>query len=104
MYKMEGRIVYDYLVGTYNEHEVKEGIEVIISTRDLPREKMIEAQVFSWFQNTFHINGITNYISRLLYKLCGIEYEEFYDKLFEYIKQDPWFELEIDRIAQHYFN
>ena len=104
MFKLEGRVVYDYLVGTYNEHEVKEGIEVIISTRDLPREKMIEAQVFSWFQNTFHINGITNYISRLLNKLAGVKYEEFYDKLFEFVKQDPWLKSEIDRIETHYFN
>lgn len=104
LFKLEGRIVYDYLVGTYNEHEVKEGIEVITSTRDLPRDKMIEAQVFSWFQNTFHINGITNYISRLLFKLKGIEYEDFYEKLLDYIKQDPWIKSEMDRIAEHYFN
>ena len=104
LFKLEGRVVYDYLVGTYNEHEVKEGIEVIISTRDLPRDKMIEAQMFSWFQNTFHINGITNYISRILNKLVGIEYEEFYNKLFEFIKQDPWLKSEIERIEKHYFN
>lgn len=104
LFKLEGRVVYDYLVGTYNEHEVKEGIEVITSTRDLPRDKMIEAQVFSWFQNTFHINGITNYISRLLYKLKGVEYEDFYEKLLDYIKQDPWIKSEMDRIAEHYFN
>ena len=104
LFKLEGRVVYDYLVGTYNEHEVKEGIEVITSTRDLPREQMIEAQLFSWFQNTFHINGITNYISRLLCKLHNVTYEEFYDKLYEHIKQDEWLKSEIDRIAEHYFN
>jgi len=102
-YKLEGRVVHDYLVGTYNEHELKEGIEVVISTRDLPIEKMIEAQVFSWFMNTFHINGITNYISRVLRKQ-GITYQEFYDKLLEYIKQDPWLSSEIHRIKEHYGN
>ena len=94
LYKLEGRVVYDYLVGTYNEHELKEGIEVIISTKDLPIDKMIEAQVFSWFQNTFHINGITNYISRVLFKQ-GIEYSEFYDKLFDFIQKDHWFNNEM---------
>jgi radical SAM superfamily enzyme YgiQ (UPF0313 family) len=103
LYKLEGRVVYDYLVGSYNENELKEGVEVIISTRDLPRDKMLEAQVFSWFQNTFHINGITNYISRVLCKQ-GIEYREFYDKLFEYIKQDTWLNSEIERIRKHYDN
>lgn len=104
LYKLEGTIVYDYLVGTYNEHELKEGIEVIVSTRDLPREKMIDAQVFSWYMNTFHINGITNYISRVLYKLQGLEYSEFYDKLWLYIQKDKWLNSEIMRIREHYQN
>lgn len=103
MYKMEGRVVYDYLVGTYNEHELKEGVEVVISTRDLPQEKMIEAQVFSWFMNTFHINGITNYISRVLRKQ-GITYQEFYGKLLNHIKTDEWLNSEIHRIEEHYSN
>ena len=103
MYKLEGRIVYDYLVGTYNEHELKEGVEVVISTRDLPAHKMIEAQVFSWFMNTFHINGITNYISRVLRKQ-GISYQDFYSKLLEHIKKDPWLSSEIHRIEEHYSN
>lgn len=102
-YKLEGRVVYDYLVGTYNEHELKEGVEVVISTRDLPAPKMLEAQVFSWFMNTFHINGITNYISRVLSKR-GVSYREFYDKLLEHIKTDEWLNSEIHRIEEHYSN
>ena len=102
MYKLEGKIVYDYLVGTYNEHELKEGIEVIVSTRDLSREQMIDAQVFSWFMNTFHINGITNYISRVLYKKHNIEYSDFYDKLWKYVAEDEWLVSEIKRIEEHY--
>jgi radical SAM superfamily enzyme YgiQ (UPF0313 family) len=104
LYKLEGRVVYDYLVGTYNEHELREGVEVVISTRDLPIEKMTQAQVHSWFQNTFHINGITNYISRVLYKLKNIEYREFYEKLYAHIEKDPWLVSEIHRIAEHYQN
>lgn len=101
LYRLEGRIVYDYLVGTYNEHELKEGIEVIVSTKDMPRDDMVEAQVFSWFMNTFHINGITNFISRYLYKQ-GTEYELFYGKLLEHVQRDPWFNSEIERIKEHY--
>ena len=103
-FDLEGRIVYDYLVGTYNEHEVKEGIEVIVSTKDMPRDKMIDAQVWSWFMNTFHINGITNYISRFLYKYNNVEYETFYEKLYEYILQDEWLNSEVERIREHYNN
>ena len=104
LYKIEGRIVYDYLVGTYNEAELKEGVEVITSTKDLPPKEMLAAQVFSWFMNTFHINGLTNYISRFLYKNNGIEYQDFYEKFFEHVKQDEWLLSEITRIEEHYSN
>ncbi len=104
LYKLEGRIVYDYLVGTYNEHELQEGVEVVVSTKDLPADKMIDAQIFSWFQNTFHINGMTNYISRFLRKYKNIEYEVFYEQLLEHIERDPWFNSEMERIREHYSN
>lgn len=104
LYKIEGRIVYDYLVGTYNENELKEGVEVVISTKDLPSEVMLDAQVFSWFMNTFHINGLTNYISRFMFKYAGVDYQTFYEKFFEYIKQDEWLNSEIHRIREHYGN
>ena len=104
LYQLEGQIVYDYLVGTYNEHELKEGIEVIVSTKDLPFNKMVDAQVFSWFMNTFHINGITNYVSRFLFKYANIEYETFYGKLVEHIEKDEWFRNEMERIREHYSN
>jgi hypothetical protein len=104
LYKIQGRTVYDYLVGTYNENELKEGVEVVTATKDLPPAVMLDAQVFSWFMNTFHINGLTNYISRFLFKHKNIDYDRFYSGLFEYIKQDPWLNSEIDRIREHYGN
>lgn len=104
LYKIEGRMVYDYISGTYNEHEIKEGVEVVVSTRDLPHDRMVDAQVWSWFQNTFHINGITNYISRFLNKYQGLDYRDFYESLFQYIKTDSWLKQEEERIREHYDN
>jgi hypothetical protein len=103
-YDLKGIIMYDYLIGTYDENDIHEGVEVIISTKDLPLNKMNDCQVFSWFQTTFHINGITNYISRVLRKKYNIDYSEFYDGLFEYIKQNSWLNNEIERIRKHYYN
>jgi radical SAM superfamily enzyme YgiQ (UPF0313 family) len=103
-YNIDSVVVYDYIVGTYNENEVKEGIEVVVSTKDLPPDEMISAQVFSWFMNTFHINGLTNYLSRFLYKHKNISYEQFYEDLFNYIQTDKWLKSEIDRIEHHYEN
>jgi len=101
-YKIESSEIYDYIVGTYNEREVRESIEVITATKDLPRDKMLDAQVFSWFLNTFHINGLTSYISRFLYKSQDIDYSDFYEKLFQHIQTDEWFNKEIKLIRKHY--
>jgi len=103
-YQLQGRTVYDYLIGTYNEHELKEGLEVIFSTKDMPTDVMLEAQVFSWFINTFHINGLTNFISRFLYKNMGIDYKDFYDKLRLAINSNTWMQKEEQRIRDHYTN
>jgi hypothetical protein len=102
MYKLQGQVVYDYLVGSNNEKNLREGVEIVVSTRDLPLDKMLQAQLHSWYQNTFHINGMTNYISRVLFKLHGVEYRDFYEKLYQYIEKDPWFNSEIQRIGKHY--
>lgn len=101
-YGIESTTVHDYIIGTYAENELKEGIDVVVATNSMPRNDMIDAQVFSWFITTFHIDGITNYVSRLLYKKYGIEYREFYDKLFNYIQTDEWLSNEIKRIRQFY--
>lgn len=101
-YQIKGSIVYDYITGSYNEQEVREGVEVVFSTKDMPADDMIKGNLFSWFQNTFHINGLTNYISRLLYTLKNIEYSDFYEGLFNHIKQDEWLSNEINSILYYH--
>ena len=104
-YNIKGHMVWDYIVGSSNEPEdIQEGLEVVVSTKDLSREDMLEAQLHSWLQNTFHINGITNFISRTLYKKYNIEYSEFYEKLYKFIQSDSWLFSEIQRISTYYDN
>jgi len=104
LYNIKGSMVYDYLVGSYNTHELQEGVEVVNSTLDLPVHEMLNAQLFSWFQITFHINGLTNYLARFLKRYAGESYEDFYEKLYEFIKKDEWLLSEIDRISKFYTN
>ena len=103
-YQIESAMVYDYLFGTTSENEIVESIEVVASTKNMPRNDMIEAQVYSWFITTFHINGMTSYISRFLYKYYNIDYSEFYEKFFSFLKNDQWFNDEIINISKHYKN
>lgn len=102
-YGLEAITVHDYLDGMNNFDELKEGIQVVVATRDMPHDVMLEAVIFSWFLNTFHINGITTFLSRFMYKKYHVEYEEFYERLHGFIKTDPWLVKEIED-TRYYFN
>lgn len=103
LYCLKGTMVYDYLPNyETDETGIDEAIEIVSSTLDLPKEKMLEAQMFSWFQNTFHINGLTTYLSRFLLKHINEQYSDFYDKLYKYVMKDKWIRNEHDRISNCY--
>lgn len=103
-FKIESIPVYDYMSGSYNYDELQEHVDVVIATKDLPFEDMLDSHIFSWYINTFHINGLTTYISRFLNKKHGVTYESFYDKLHDYLQSDPWFVKERDEVRQYYRN
>jgi putative methyltransferase len=96
--------VYDYMSGSYNYNELQECVEVVTGTKDMPTEEMLDSQAFSWFMQTFHINGLTTYISRFLHKNAGIDYSVFYDKFWNYLITDPWFVQECKELRQYYQN
>ena len=96
--------VYDYMSGSYNYNELQECVEVVTGTKDMPTEEMLDSQTFSWFMQTFHINGLTTYISRFLHKNADIDYSTFYDNLWNYLITDPWFVQESKELRQYYQN
>jgi len=104
LYKIKSIPVYDYMSGSYNYDELQESVEVVISTKDLPFEDMLDSHIFSWYINTFHINGLTTYISRLMNKKFNLPYSEFYDKLYTFLEKDPWFVKERDEVKHYYRN
>lgn len=101
-YDIRSIAVYDYISGAYSNDEHKEEINIVTSTKDLPPEDMLEAHIFNWLMQTFHINGITTYISRILNKLYDIEYKEFYTLLQDYIELDPWLKNQKNEIYNSY--
>lgn len=102
-YGLESITVYDYLDGANNFDELREGIKVVVATEAMPKPVMIEAILFSWFLNTFHINGITTFLSRFMYERYGVEYSEFYERLYEYVKRDEFLAKELAD-TNHYFS
>ena len=102
--KMEAAPIYDYMSGSYNHDELAESVMVVMSTATMPRQVMIDTQVFNWFINTFHISGLTTWISRFLQKYLDVDYSEFYEKLIEFLRQDQWIQREETLIRQYYDN
>lgn len=102
-FKITSVPVYDYMSGSYNYNELKECVNVVTSTKDMSMEEMLDCQIFSWFMQTFHINGLTTYISRFLAKQ-GIDYSEFYDKLWSHLINDIWFVEECEKVRFYYRN
>lgn len=100
-YGLTSVVVYDYMAGSY-DNDIPEGVKAVTSTNTLPYDKMIEAQVFSWYLNTFHVNGLTSYISRFLKNHKGIGYKEFYENLYEHLLNDEWFVEQVKDIQFYY--
>ncbi len=103
LYEIKSSTVYDYMEGNINDGDIKEGVDIIISTKNMPYEDMKKAQIWSWFITSFHINGLSSYIARVLNKLHNIPYSVFYEKLFIYVKNDNWWNYELTQ-TEHYFD
>lgn len=102
-HKIEEAIVRDYLNGTNNDGDLEEVVRIVKSTREMPYDDLLEAIMFTWYMNTFHINGLTTILSRFVNKIQNIDYKEFYDRLFNYIMNDEWFKTQyLD--TKNYFN
>jgi len=104
LFKIKSARVTDYFSGSYSNEHIEEGIDIITATKDLPDEIMLDAEVFSWYINTFHINGVSTLLSRLVNKYCDVDYSNFYEDLFEYLQQDEWFAKEQAEVRQYYKN
>ena len=100
-YNLQSVIVYDYL-GNSNHDTIPEGVRVVVSTNTMSADHMLEAQMFNWFIYTFHIAGVTSYISRFFRKYSNISYEQFYNDLFDFIMQDQWLNNEYQEVKLYY--
>jgi hypothetical protein len=104
MWKIESVPVYDYMSGSYGDADLNECVDVVVSTKDIPREEMLDTLVWNSFIQTFHINGLTTYIARYLDKAHGIEYSKFYDDLYQWVQQDDWFREQFAETRNYFEN
>lgn len=102
LYQMETVKIHDYLSGTNHYDDINESIEVVVSTKSLPRTAMLDIMVWNTFIQTFHIKGLSTYIARYLNKAYQVSYQDFYDKLYQWVQQDPWWQRELDLSRANY--
>jgi hypothetical protein len=102
LHKIKSTTVYDYMSGSYNDDVLAEGVDVVVSTRAMPLDDMLDAQCFSWFVNTLHINGLTTFASRFMRKFLDVSYSDFYNGLYGFLMRDTWFKKEHDDTRQYY--
>lgn len=95
--------VQDFFPGDVGVDGIDESIDIITRTSTMTTNEMVDAQMLAWFHHTFHITGFSRYYSRFLHK-SGISYKEFYRKLLEYIKNDPWFYNEYTETKNYFYS
>jgi len=100
-YKLDAVCMFDYMSGSYSNGEVEESIEVVVGTRDIPREKMLDLMVWNSFIQTFHINGLTAYIARY-FASQDIDYQVFYDRLWSRLHKNPWWQQQFANTRKYY--
>lgn len=103
LFKITSQPVTDYFAGSYSVEHIEESIDVITGTKDMPTPRMLDAQIFAWFQTTMHINGFATLVARFINKHLGISYADYYEDLFEHFMTMPWMQKE-EREARQYFS
>ncbi len=89
VYGIETVKAEDYLSFTNTKHSnITEIVEIINKTNTMSTEDIVEAYLYSWMIVQFHINGFSQLISKYYRNVKNISYKEFYDKLFEHVKND----------------
>lgn len=104
MWRLEAVPVYDYMSGSYGDTDLNECVDVVVSTKDIPREAMLDTLVWNSFIQTFHINGLTTYTARFFERYLGVDYSEFYERFYTWVQADPWFSQQFAQTRNYFAN
>lgn len=67
---------------------VSEIIELISETNTMSNDELIEAYMYGWLIVQFHIAGYTQIIAKYCHNVLNISYRQFYDLLFNCVKNN----------------
>jgi hypothetical protein len=103
IFKIKSNNVIDYMSQTTATDEGPvETIAIVTETSTMPRQDMLEAQVWSSFMQLCHMSGMSSQIARYLRKAHDIGYKQFYEGLYEHALQDPYIKTKLETLKSHY--
>ena len=102
LFKITSQPVTDFFAGSCSVEHLEESIDIITGTKDMPTPVMLDAQIFAWFQTTFHISGFATLVARFINKHLGISYNDYYEELFEYFMTNEWLKKEATDARQYF--
>lgn len=103
-YNIKSILSYNTFTNASSDEEIYESLPIIVSTRDLPLEDMVEANLWNWFFFTFHVLGLSNFVSEYFEREGIVTYEQFYEGLFALISNDATMRHEMDLKRQQIYN
>jgi len=77
-----------------------ERIGLVRATKTMTLPETVNCWVYSILLREFHINGVTQMLSRYLFGKYGVRYREFYDRLFDILREHPITKDAIDFVTQ----
>lgn len=94
MYRSKEERIWD------DEDQSWEDIAMVSATSTMSSQDMADTLAYHWMLAQFHYSGITQLTSKYLYYMHNIEYRDFYDRLYQYLKQDVLGKELIDSVEE----
>jgi hypothetical protein len=104
LWQLESIPISDYMSGSHGDLDCPETVEVVVSTKHIPRETMLDLLTWNTFIQTFHINGLTTYLARFMHRYHGLDYSDFYQRLERGLDNQYWLNQEFDRTRSYFHN
>ena len=102
LFQIETVSVLDYISDSYDHEEFEESIDLIIATKDIDRNTMLDVMAWNSFIQAFHIAGISSFLARFVEKHQGVGYKDFYSKLESFIVPGSWLDQELDHTREYF--
>jgi radical SAM superfamily enzyme YgiQ (UPF0313 family) len=94
MYRSKEERIWD------EEDHSWEDIAMVSATNTMSSQDMADTLSYHWMLAQFHYSGVTQLTSKYLYHMHNIEYRDFYDRLYQYLKQDILGKVLIDSVEE----